>query len=154
MSTTSSTRIATALPADCRSQLMELAHEVNFDEGTHLFREGGHADRFWIVRSGTVALDVHVPGRRAAVIESLGAGQLVGCSWLFKPYSWRLGAEAMTPVRAYQFDAERVRTLMDADAAFGSALGHWVGEVLAHRLQAARVRLLDLYAPYGSGSFL
>ncbi|MET3984487.1 hypothetical protein ABIC27_002360 [Streptomyces sp. PvR034] len=29
--------------------------------------------------------DVHVPGRRAAVIESLGAGQLVGCSWLFKP---------------------------------------------------------------------
>ncbi|MEV6731060.1 MULTISPECIES: cyclic nucleotide-binding domain-containing protein [unclassified Streptomyces] len=154
MSTTSSTRFATALPTDRRSQLMELAHEVNFDEGTHLFREGGHADRFWIVRSGTVTLDVHVPGRRAAVIESLGAGQLVGCSWLFKPYSWRLGAEAMTPVRAYEFDAARVRMLMEADAAFGSALGHWVGEVLAHRLQAARVRLLDLYAPYGSGSFL
>ncbi len=43
---------------------------------------------------------------------------------------------------------------MDADAAFGSALSHWVGQVLANRLQAARVRLLDLYAPYGSGSFL
>ncbi|WP_327134515.1 cyclic nucleotide-binding domain-containing protein [Streptomyces sp. NBC_01343] len=154
MSTPSSTRFATALATDCRSRLMELAHEVNFDEGTRLFREGGHADRFWIVRSGTVTLDVHVPGRRAAVIESLGPGQLVGCSWLFKPYSWRLGAEAMTPVRAYEFDAERVRALMDADTAFGSALGHWVGEVLAHRLQAARVRLLDLYAPYGSGSFL
>ncbi|MFG2715606.1 cyclic nucleotide-binding domain-containing protein [Streptomyces goshikiensis] len=154
MSTTSSTRFATALPTVCRSQLMELAREVNFDEGTPLFREGGHADRFWIVRSGTVTLDVHVPGRRAAVIESLGPGQLVGCSWLFKPYSWRLGAEAMTPVRAYELDADHVRTLMGADAAFGSALGHWVGEVLAHRLHAARVRLLDLYAPYGSGSFL
>ncbi|MEW1636886.1 cyclic nucleotide-binding domain-containing protein [Streptomyces sp. NPDC093801] len=154
MSTPSPTRIAAALPADARTRLMETAREVNFAEGTRLFREGGHADRFWIVRSGTVTLDVHVPGRRAAVVERLGAGQLVGCSWLFKPYTWHLGAEAMTPVRAYEFDAERVRTLMDADTAFGSAIGQWVAQVLAHRLQATRVRLLDLYAPYGSGSSL
>ncbi|NXY93022.1 cyclic nucleotide-binding domain-containing protein [Streptomyces sp. BR123] len=154
MSAPSPIRIATALPADCRTRLMEMAREVNFAEGTRLFREGGRADRFWIVRSGTVTLDVHVPGRRAAVIESLGAGELVGCSWLFKPHAWRLGAEAMTPVRAYEFDAARVRTLMDADPVFGSAVGHWVGQVLAHRLQATRIRLLDLYAPYGSGSSL
>ncbi|MFJ3636007.1 Crp/Fnr family transcriptional regulator [Streptomyces sp. NPDC090112] len=154
MSTPSPIRFHAALPADCRARLMQLAHEVNFDEGTRLFREGGRADRFWIVRSGTVTLDVHVPGRRPAVIESLGTGELVGCSWLFKPYAWRLGAEAMTPVRAHEFDAVGVRALMDADPAFGSALGHWVGQVLAHRLQAARVRLLDLYAPHGSGVFL
>ncbi|MCB5180870.1 Crp/Fnr family transcriptional regulator [Streptomyces antimicrobicus] len=154
MSTQSSTRIAVALPADCRTRLMETAREVNFAEGTRLFREGGHADRFWIVRSGTVTLDVHVPGRRPAVVESLGPGELVGCSWLFKPYTWRLGAEAMTPVRAYEFDAERVRMLMDADPSFGSAVGQWVGQVLAHRLQATRIRLLDLYGPYGSGSLL
>ncbi|MFE2167102.1 Crp/Fnr family transcriptional regulator [Streptomyces sp. NPDC059447] len=154
MTTPSPTRIAAALPADCRALLMEQAREVDFAEGTRIFREGGHADRFWIVRSGTVTLDVHVPGRHAAVIENLGAGQLVGCSWLFKPYAWRLGAEAMTPVRAYEFDAERVRTLMETDDRFGSTVGHWVGQVLAHRLQAARVRLLDLYAPYGSGSRL
>ncbi|MFD9517031.1 hypothetical protein [Streptomyces sp. NPDC059979] len=101
-----------------------------------------------------VADGIHVPGRRAAVIETLGAGELVGCSWLFKPYTWRLGAEAMTPVRAYEFDALRVRALMEADCGFGSALGHWVGQVLAHRLQAARIRLLDLYAPYGSGRYV
>lgn len=27
----------------------------------------------------------------------------------------------------------------------------WVGDVLAHRLRSARTRLLDLYAPHGSG---
>ncbi|MCB5163875.1 cyclic nucleotide-binding domain-containing protein [Streptomyces bambusae] len=152
MSIPSPTRLTAALPADCRDRLMAMAREVNFAEGTRIFREGGHADRFWIVRSGTVTLDVHVPGRQAAVIESLGPGELVGCSWLFKPYTWRLTAEAMTPVRAYEFDAAAVRMAMDADTAFGSALGHWVGQVLVHRLQAARVRLLDLYAPHGSGS--
>ncbi|MFB7169951.1 Crp/Fnr family transcriptional regulator [Streptomyces sp. NPDC056254] len=154
MSTQSPTRIAAALSAECRSRLMEMAREVNFAEGTRLFREGGHADRFWIVRSGTVTLDVHVPGRRSAVVESLGAGELVGCSWPFKPYAWRLGAEAMTPVRAYEFDAERVRMLMEGDPSFGLVVGHWVGQVLAHRLQATRIRLLDLYAPHGGGSFL
>lgn len=154
MSSPSPTRIAAALPAEYRARLMELAREVNFAEGTRLFREGGHADRFWIVRSGSVALDARVPGRRPAVIENLGTGDLVGCSWMFKPYVWRLNAEAATPVRAYEFEAARVRMLMDADPGFGSALGHWVAQVLAHRLQATRVRLLDLYAPYGSGSYL
>ncbi|MGW5640007.1 regulator, partial [Streptomyces sp. NPDC003832] len=32
------------------------------------------------------------------------------------------------------------------------AVTAWVGEVVSHRLQAARTRLLDLYAPYGSGT--
>lgn len=144
----------TALPPQCRSLLMEHAQEVNFAEGTRLFNEGGRADRFWIVKSGVVTLDLHVPGRQAAVVESLGSGELVGWSWMIKPHQWHLGAEAMTPVRAYEFDAATIRKLMDTDPALGSAIGSWVSQVLAHRLQAARVRLLDLYAPHGSGNTL
>ncbi|MFI1280909.1 cyclic nucleotide-binding domain-containing protein [Streptomyces sp. NPDC020858] len=154
MSTPSSTRIASALPAEYRTRLLDVAREVNFPAGTRLFNEGVHADRFWIVRSGTVTLDVHVPGRQAAVIEHLGQGELVGWSWMFAPHTWHFGAEAMTPVRTHEFDAATVRTMMDTDPAFGSAMGHWIGQVLAHRLVSARVRLLDLYAPYGSGGSL
>ncbi|MFF1401443.1 cyclic nucleotide-binding domain-containing protein [Streptomyces sp. NPDC058287] len=142
----------TALPPEYRSPLMEHARDVSFPEGERLFSEGGHADRFWIIRSGAVAMDLHVPGRQPAVIENLGPGELVGWSWMFKPYRWHMGARATTPVRTHEFDALTVRMLMDADAAFGSVVGHWVSQVLAHRLQATRVRLLGLYAPYGSGS--
>ncbi|MCC0094056.1 cyclic nucleotide-binding domain-containing protein [Streptomyces flavotricini] len=152
MSTPSPTRIATALSAEYRARLTGMAREVGFPVGTRLFNEGGHADRFWIVRSGTVGLDVHVPGRQAAVIETLGPGELVGWSWLFPPYTWHFGAEATSPVRAHEFDAAAVRSMMEADPRFGSAMDHWVGQVLARRLVAARVRLLDLYAPHGSGS--
>ncbi|MFF8913959.1 cyclic nucleotide-binding domain-containing protein [Streptomyces sp. NPDC015032] len=150
----SPTRITTALPAPYRARLMQIGKEVNFDEGTRLFHEGDRADRFWILRSGTVTLDVPVPGSSPAAIENLGSGELVGWSWLFEPYVWHLGAEAMTPVRTHEFDAATVRMMMDADPAFGSAVGHWVGQVLARRLQAARIRLLDLYAPHGSGGFV
>ncbi|MEV6120679.1 cyclic nucleotide-binding domain-containing protein [Streptomyces sp. NPDC052077] len=148
----STTTLASALPAVHRERLMALAREVSFDLGSRLFEEERPADRFWIIRTGTVDLDARVPGRPPAVIESLGHGELVGCSWHFPPYTWQLGAEAVSPVRAWEFDAEAVRTLCERDAEFGRAVAVWLGRVIAHRLQSARVRLLDLYAPHGSGS--
>ncbi|MFJ9818612.1 cyclic nucleotide-binding domain-containing protein [Streptomyces sp. NPDC101151] len=148
---TSVTTMSAALPAEHREQLMRVARAVSFDAGARLFEEGRSADRFWIVRNGTVALDLHVPGRRPAVIESLGHGELVGWSWLFDPHLWHLGGEALTPVRAWEFDAEPVRTMCAADPEFGRAIAVWIGRVVAQRLHASRIRLLDLYAPYGSG---
>ncbi|MFD9336949.1 Crp/Fnr family transcriptional regulator [Streptomyces sp. NPDC060028] len=147
MSTPSPIRIAAALSTDHRGRLMSHAREVNFPEGARIFDEGARAESFWIVRSGTVTLEIPMAGRRPAAIESLGPGELVGWSWLFPPYVWQLAAEAMTPVRAYQFDGPTVRMLMDADPVFGSAIGNWVGRVLALRLQQTRTRLVDLYAP-------
>ncbi|GAA3185596.1 cyclic nucleotide-binding domain-containing protein [Streptomyces virens] len=151
---TSATTLTAALSATNRERLMRIAREVSFEAGTRLFEEGHRADRFWIIRTGTVTLDLHVPGRRAAVVESLGPGELVGWSWHFPPYLWQLGAEAMSPVRAWQFDAEAVRAMSAQDPEFGRAIATWVGRVVAHRLHAARIRLLDLYAPYGSGNQL
>ncbi|WP_320775922.1 cyclic nucleotide-binding domain-containing protein [Streptomyces sp. CRN 30] len=148
---TSTTTLAAALPAEHRERLMRLAREVSFAAGVRLFEEGRRADRFWIVRTGTVALDLHVPGRRAAVIESLGHGELLGWSWHFPPHVWQLGGETTSPVRAWEFDAEAVRALCVRDPEFGHAIAVWVGRAVAHRLHAARIRLLDLYAPYGSG---
>ncbi|MFB7928336.1 MULTISPECIES: cyclic nucleotide-binding domain-containing protein [Streptomyces] len=149
---TSTTTLSVALPAAQRERLMRLAREVSFDAGARLFEEGRRADRFWIVRTGTVVLDLHVPGRRAAAVASLGQGELVGWSWHFPPHVWHLGGEAMSPVRAFEFDAEAVRAICAQDAEFGRAIADWVGRVVADRLHTSRIRLLDLYAPYGSGS--
>lgn len=152
MITTPTPSMLRTLPAEHRQRLMDVAREVSFPEGTRLFEEGDRADRFWIIRTGTVELDMRVPGRRPAVIESLRHNELVGWSWLFTPHVWHLGAEATTPVRAYEFDATTVRTMCREDPALGNAVAQWVGDVLARRLRSARTRLLDLYAPYGAGS--
>ncbi|WP_066948907.1 Crp/Fnr family transcriptional regulator [Streptomyces lushanensis] len=149
MTTTTDTTLHALSPVH-RERLMHGARQVNFPEGTRIFDEGQPADRFWIVRSGCVILDVRVPGRRPAEIASLGAGSLVGWSWLFPPFVWQLGAEAMTLVRTYEFDADDVRLMCHGDPVFGQAVALWIGGVLAHRLHEARTRLLDLFAPYGS----
>ena len=124
------TGVFAALPKDRRDQLMSLAREVSFTTGRRVLDEGGKADHFWVIHTGTVALDLQVPGRRAAVSETLGAGELLGWSWLLPPRHWHLGAEASSPVRAYEFDAAAVRELCEEDPARDHALCVYVaGEV-------------------------
>jgi CRP-like cAMP-binding protein len=138
-----------ALPPGHRERLVGFAHDVSFPDGTRIFEEDGVADRFWLVRSGLVALDVHVPGRSSAVVETLGEGDLLGWSWLFEPYRWHLGARTRSTVHASEFDAERVRAAFAQDPTFGLAVTDCVAQVIARRLKATRTRLLDLYAPRG-----
>ncbi|MEU6144533.1 cyclic nucleotide-binding domain-containing protein [Streptomyces sp. NPDC047081] len=152
MTTATTPRMTRNLPAVYRGRLMSLAHDVRYPPQTRLFNEGGRADHFWIVDAGAVALDMRVPGRRAPVIDSVGAGELLGWSWLYTPHTWQFGARTVGPVRAHEFDAAAVRRMCEDDPEMGRAIALWVGEAVARRLNAARTRLLDLYAPYGSGA--
>ena len=152
MRTTAPTNLFAALPAPGRDRLLDLAREVFFPAGTRTFEEGDQTDRFWVIHTGSVVLDTPVPGHRPAPVEPLSPGDRLGCSWLFQPYVWHLGAEAQSDVRAYEFDATVVRTLSRADLEFGEALACRVAEIIGHRMQSARIRLLDLYGPHdGAG---
>lgn len=143
---TIATRLLTVLPAPDRERLMELAREVSFEQDTRIFEEGGTADRFWVLRSGSVSLDITVPGRRPVAVATLGPGDLLGWSWLFAPHRWDFGAEAFSPVRAYEFDGAAVRELCESEPALGLRVVRAITEILAHRLQATRTKLLDQYA--------
>ncbi|GHF34575.1 MULTISPECIES: cyclic nucleotide-binding domain-containing protein [Streptomyces] len=136
------TGVLAALSADQERQLTALAREVSFPVGTRIFEEDGEADRFWVLRTGTVHLDLRVPGRRPAVVDSVGPGGLLGWSWLCPPHEWHLGAEAVSPVRAWEFEAAPVRALCERDPLLDHALLTHVATVIGRRLRAARTRLL------------
>lgn len=142
-----------ALAPRHRTRLLDFSHETSFPTGTRIFAEDEEADRFWILRSGRVALDVHVPGRGPEVVETLGEGELLGWSWLFEPYRWHLGALVRDPVHADEFDARQVRAAIEEDPAFGLAVTRCVASVaIGRRLRASRMRLLDLYGAPGAVS--
>lgn len=139
-------RFLAALPVPHRERLVGFAEDRAFPAGTRIFDEDAEARRFWVLRSGLVALDAQVPGRGPVVVETLGEGELLGWSWLFEPYRWHLGAEARETVDAFEFDAARVRRAIDEDPAFGLAMTRCVAAVaIGRRLRACRIRLLDLY---------
>jgi len=113
--------------------------------GSRLFHEGSRADRFWLIRDGRVALEFNVPGRGDIVIEQLGPGSVVGWSWMFPPYRWHFGAVAAEQTLSVELDGTGVRRLCDDDPALGYELTRRFSAVLIDRLQAARMRLVDLY---------
>jgi CRP-like cAMP-binding protein len=115
-----------------------------FHAGARLFEEGGRADRFWIIREGHVTLDTRLPGRGRVIVETLGPGAVLGWSWLFPPYRWHFGASAVETTLAIELDGPGVRELCENDPVLGLDLVKRFMTVVVERLQATRLRLLDL----------
>jgi CRP-like cAMP-binding protein len=135
------------MPRELLAELAPTASLVEIPAGRRLFEDGGHAAHFWLIRSGRVALDLHVPGHGWVVIDTLGLGQVVGWSWLLPPYSSAFGAVALQPTEAFQFDSREVRERCAANLDLRDELNRRFLAVAADRLHASRARLLERYGP-------
>src|SRR5690349_11556490 len=107
------------LPRPWLDRLAELGQRVSYPAGLRLFSEGGHAEHFWLIDSGSVGLDLHVPGRGDMLIDTVHPGSVLGWSWLFPPYRWHFGAVAAQHVHAIQFSGLKVMDLCRDDPAAG-----------------------------------
>ncbi len=86
-------------------RLAVLAVRVEIPAGQRLFDEGGQAVSLWLIRGGQIALDLRVPGRDRLIVETLGAGDELGLSWLMPAAQLavrrhRPGHDARVPARA------------------------------------------------------
>ncbi len=137
------------MPAALLAPLASASTLVAMPEGRRIFEEGAAAAKFWLIRHGKVALDIHVPGRARIFLETLSDGDLLGLSWLSPPLPWQFGAVAIADTTAYELDAAAVLAACDQDAALGYQLLRRAMAAASRRLQATRVRLLDVYAGAG-----
>jgi CRP/FNR family transcriptional regulator, cyclic AMP receptor protein len=135
------------MPREHLVSLAVCASDVTLPARQRIFEDGGYANRFWLIQSGHVALDLQVPGEGLLVVETIGMGELLGCSWLFPPYRWGFGAVAVSPFEAFEFDAAAVRACCAADPVLGHEFALRVAGVLARRLQATRRKLLTWRGP-------
>jgi CRP-like cAMP-binding protein len=124
----------------------------SLEQGTNLFHEGEAADTFYVVRHGRVALEIFVPGRSAVTVETIGPGEVIGWSWLFEPYRWHMDARVVESGSAIGFDGACLRGKCESDHDLGYELMKRFATLLIERMQATRLRLLDIYghAPVAS----
>ena len=113
--------------------------------GQYLFRAGDQADAFHVIRHGAVALELHVPAREAVTLETLHDGDLLGWSWLFPPYRWEFDGRVQADSALISFDGACLRGKCEADHELGYELMKRFSQVIIARLQATRLRLLDVY---------
>jgi len=131
-------------PKACATVVGCAANE-RFNAGEYIFREGGPADKFYLLRHGNVALEVHVPGHDPIIVETLQEGDVLGWSWLVPPYRWRADARALYLVRAISLDAKCLREKYESDHTLGFELFKRFVPVIARRVEAGRLQLVDMY---------
>jgi CRP/FNR family transcriptional regulator, cyclic AMP receptor protein len=79
------------------------------------------------------------------ILETIDDGDLLGWSWLVPPYRVAFDARAVDTVHTVSFDALCLRGKCDEDAVLGYELMRRFLPVIADRLQATRLRLIDIY---------
>ena len=116
-----------------------------FHAGEYLIRESDPADSFFLIRHGKVALEIAAAGRPPVLIATLGEGEIVGASWLVPPYRTMFDARAMEPTRAIGIDAKCLRGKCEDDHHLGYEMMKRFLPVIARRLQATRLQIMDVY---------
>ena len=125
--------------------LESVATECEYGESEILFEEDTEADRFHIIVSGKVGLELVSPRRRPISIQTLGPGDLVGLSWFFPPHTWSWRARALEATTTVGLDAAAVRARCEEDRNLSEQILKMVAGEAVNRLHAARTQLLDLY---------
>ena len=134
------------LDSPYRSMLAGCGSNVVFRAGDFVFRDGDEAHRFYLLRAGKVSLEIEVPGRGAMIIQTVGEGEVMGWSWIVPPYRKQYDARAVELTRAIAFDAACIRKKCEEDPKLGYEFFKRFALVIAQRLSAMRLQLLDFYA--------
>ncbi len=133
------------MPDELVDTLVALAHPFHGVAGEIILREGDHAANEYLVLSGRAAVEVHSPGRGSVIVESVGPGEQFGWSWLVPPHVVLFDVVAVEPLDAVVLDGAGLRQACSDDPRLGYEMAMRILRVVAGRLAAARVRLLDLY---------
>ena len=118
--------------------LAEDSMPAEFQPGERILSEGAPANRFYLILEGRVELESSVLDGEPVAVQTLGAGDLLGWSWLFPPFCWHFDARAVLPTKAILFYAKHVRELCEQDHDLGYELMKRVSSILIQRLQCSR----------------
>ena len=126
--------------------LTDCAIAVHFKTGQIIFREGEMANRFYLIERGKVVLESTGGHGDRVLVDTIGAGDLLGWSWMFSPYVWHFTARAAEPTDAIFFYGTILREYCERDHSLGYELFKRMSAVMVKRLQGARENILVSHA--------
>ncbi|MCP3688550.1 MAG: cyclic nucleotide-binding domain-containing protein [Gammaproteobacteria bacterium] len=129
--------------------LASCANQRKVDKGHVLFQQGTNAEKFYLLRNGKVSVQVPALVGPTLEIQTLGANQMLGWSWLIPPYRWNFMARALQETELLEFDGSAVLARCEQDPRFGYELFKLFAALMSERLDAARQKLMDQWDPPG-----
>jgi CRP/FNR family cyclic AMP-dependent transcriptional regulator len=126
--------------------LAESAQPTEFAAGQLIFRRGDSANRFYLIESGKVAVELERRDREPILVQTIGSGGELGWSWMLPPYYEHFTATALEPAKAVFFHGTGLRECCAENHDLGYELMKRMAEVMLHRIQAATKLLLEATA--------
>ena len=126
--------------------LTDCAVARHYEADQTILREGEFANGFYLIETGKVALESDTGTGESILIQTIGAGDLLGWSWMFPPYVWQFTARAVEPTTALFFYAAMLREYCEKDHSLGYELLKRISSVMVTRLQAAHDQIVSLYS--------
>jgi CRP/FNR family transcriptional regulator, cyclic AMP receptor protein len=126
--------------------LASMAKEVTFAADHVIFKEGDEYSIFYLLVEGMVALELESPGHVMRV-QTLYRGDELDWSALLPRAGKYFQARALTPVTALAFEGDELLASFKRDPEFGLAFMMRILGVVAERLRATRLQLVDMYSP-------
>lgn len=135
------------LEPDHFAKLLAIADLMEWSEDQTVFSEGGRDARLYLILKGRVAIEKHVPGRGRVTLLTLGPSEIFGWSAMVPVIGTRTAtARAVAPTQAVTFDTLALQQVCDEDHDLGYLVYRRLTNIIAGRLSATRLQLLDMYS--------
>ena len=129
--------------------LCECSSTREIKKGQILFLQGEHADKFYIVRSGRISIQMPAIMGPTLEIQTVDEDQVLGWSWLISPYRWNFQTKAEEDSELLQFDGTAILARCEQEPKFGYELLKKFAGLMSVRLNAARQKMMDEWNPVG-----
>ncbi len=131
------------LPSEYFNFILGCTSHVFFKAGEVILKEDTAADKFYLIRSGHVALYIAQP--REITIQTIGENDILGWSWLVPPYRYRFSAKALENTRALALDGKCLREKCEKHSDLGYEVLKRLVKICTERLEAARLQIVNIY---------
>jgi CRP/FNR family transcriptional regulator, cyclic AMP receptor protein len=121
------------------------ASNMVFNPGQYIFRESEEANSFYFIRKGRITVETYSALHGPITIQTRTEGEILGWSWLVPPYRWHFDARATEQTRVVALDGKCLREKCEHDHDLGYELMKRFALIIAERLEATRLQLLDVY---------
>ena len=125
-----------------RRILADCSMRARFEPGDMVVETGQPANCFYLVVSGLITLET-LGGHWPLPVQKIGAGDILGWSWLFPPYCWHFNAMAEEPTETIFFYGSRLFQECDRNHDFGYELFKRMSFILISRLQSTREKWIE-----------
>ena len=129
-----------------QEKIIALAKPFRFKAGQSIINQGDPSEYLYIVKNGRVAVEIYVPPKGRCRIRTGGAGEMLCWSALVEPRLATGAVRALEDTEAFGIKGDVLIDQCNNDHELGFELYRALTEVIAGRLNATRLQLVNVYA--------